>query len=156
MRLGFYSEAGRQDIAVARRLLAATTDAVTDDSVRAARQALMQREEDVGPLLARADFYALSTCRDLLFPAEEHCTTLRALAGLLERFALEPIGFLMEPAVLQAYRDRFPADPAARDLECWNAFEAEHPRTFAGMYRFWVRKADRSGDPAGPSGRAAS
>jgi tetratricopeptide (TPR) repeat protein/2-polyprenyl-3-methyl-5-hydroxy-6-metoxy-1,4-benzoquinol methylase len=142
MRLGFYSEAGRRDIAFARGLLEATTQAVTDDSVRAARQVLLQREQDVGPLLTRADFYSLSTCRDLLFPAEEHCTTLPELAGLLERHGLQPIGFLLQPAALQAYRDRFPADPAARDFAGWHAFEQEHPRTFAGMYRFWVRKAD--------------
>ncbi len=54
----------------------------------------------------------------------------------------------MQPAVLQAYRDRFPADPAARDLDGWAAFEAEHPRTFAGMYRLWVRKVESTGGGA--------
>ena len=26
------------------------------------------------------------------------------------------------------------------DLAQWDAFEQEHPETFAGMYNFWVQK----------------
>ena len=47
---------------------------------------------------------------------------------------------LVEPRVLQRYVERFPDDPAAVDLARWDVFEAEFPRTFEGMYRFWARK----------------
>jgi hypothetical protein len=30
---------------------------------------------------------------------------------------------------------------ASNDLDRWHAFETEAPRTFAGMYRFWVHKS---------------
>jgi hypothetical protein len=26
------------------------------------------------------------------------------------------------------------------DLNAWEAFEAQHPTTFAGMYQFWVQR----------------
>jgi len=29
------------------------------------------------------------------------------------------------------------------DLDCWHAFEQDNPRTFEGMYVFWVQKAAR-------------
>ena len=41
----------------------------------------------------------------------------------------------------QAYRSRFPDDPATTDLDRWHTFETSHPATFVGMYQFWVQKA---------------
>jgi len=26
------------------------------------------------------------------------------------------------------------------DLECWDAFERDHPDTFGGMYQFWCQR----------------
>jgi hypothetical protein len=81
-----------------------------------------------------------SECRDLLFHVQEHRFTLAELSEMLEHLGLRFIGFLLEPQVRHAYRTRFPADGSLSDLDCWNAFEAEFPHTFAGMYRFWVQK----------------
>ena len=40
----------------------------------------------------------------------------------------------------QAYRARFPDDPAMTDLDRWHAFETENPMAFVNMYQFWVQK----------------
>jgi hypothetical protein len=48
-------------------------------------------------------------------------------------------GFNLESAVLQKFILRFPGR-ALTDLDCWDAFEAEAPDTFRGMYQFRVRK----------------
>ena len=37
-------------------------------------------------------------------------------------------------------RLRFPQDKATRDLDLWYIFETENPRTFIGMYQFWVQR----------------
>jgi hypothetical protein len=42
--------------------------------------------------------------------------------------------------VLRRYRARFPDDTSMTDLACWHVFETENPRTFAGMYQFWIQK----------------
>jgi hypothetical protein len=64
------------------------------------------------------------------------------------------IGFMHDPQVLRAYRDRHPQDTTATDLRTWSEFETAYPDTFAGMYRFWAaRKRDptRRVSPPDPS-----
>ena len=46
----------------------------------------------------------------------------------------------LDDAILALYRQRFPGDRTANDLTCWDAFEADHPTLFGGMYIFWVQK----------------
>jgi len=41
---------------------------------------------------------------------------------------------------LQRYRAQFPDDPACTDLDHWDAFEQQNPRTFGRMYQFVVQK----------------
>ena len=43
--------------------------------------------------------------------------------------------------LLAAYRSRFAGDPAATNLENWQAFEDDNPGAFAGMYNFWIQKS---------------
>jgi hypothetical protein len=50
------------------------------------------------------------------------------------------LGFETNSATHQAYRRRFPDDPAATNLQNWDAFENDAPDTFARMYVFWVQK----------------
>ena len=63
------------------------------------------------------------------------------IAGFLKSHNLGLLGFELDDAVLDAYRQRFPDDAAATDLAHWETFETEHPGLFAGMYVFWVQKA---------------
>lgn len=66
--------------------------------------------------------------------------TLPQIAGFLHEADLEFIGFELDPALLGHYRQRFPQDASLTDLTCWHIFETENPKTFAGMYQFWVQK----------------
>jgi hypothetical protein len=38
------------------------------------------------------------------------------------------------------YRLRFPDDPSGTNLRNWTRFEADNPKTFVGMYQFWIQK----------------
>lgn len=143
MRIALYSERARRHVLRARELVAAEEFAANPEGIRAFRAAVLARLED--PLLARLarseDFYSLSGCRDLVFHVEEHRFTLPRIAAVLVDLGLAFIGFEWPDAgAVAAYRAQFPEDRPLSDLANWDRFEADRPDTFAGMYRFWVRK----------------
>jgi hypothetical protein len=87
-----------------------------------------------------SDFFNTSTCRDLLFHVQEHRFTLPEISRFLAESQLSFIGFALDPPTKRLYAEQFPDDRMMADLAQWDAFEQEHPETFAGMYNFWVQK----------------
>jgi Flp pilus assembly protein TadD/SAM-dependent methyltransferase len=147
MCLGFYSALARQHIVRIRHFIAEHGYAADADGIRRCRQDLMALTDQAAPgnlslgnLLKVTDFYSTSSCRDLLFHVQEHQMSLPGIAAFLSENELNFLGFEVEPDTLNAYRQRYPNDPAAIDLAQWQAFEQEHPDTFFGMYQFWVQK----------------
>ena len=142
MRLGFYSEVARRNIVRARAFIAAHGYGSSADEIRKCRQALIEldKAEDLGTTLKASDFFSTSACRDLLFHVQEHRMTLTGIDAFLREARLVFMGFDIGADVLQAYRRRFPADPAASDLLQWQVFENENPDIFIGMYQFWIHK----------------
>ena len=140
MHIGLYSEIARQKIASLRDWIARKSFGPHD--IRQFRQLLMDlpEAEEYRGIIQSMDFCSLSNCRDLLFHVQEHRLTLPAIAEFLHRNDLAFLGFELEPSVLNAYRQRFPGDPAATDLAQWHSFEQDNPGTFAGMYNFWVQR----------------
>jgi hypothetical protein len=57
--------------------------------------------------------------------------------GLQAALGLEFRGFDLPEARTARFRLEHAGAEPMRDLEAWEAFESAHPRTFAGMYRFW-------------------
>ncbi|MBV8144967.1 MAG: hypothetical protein JO184_08170, partial [Gammaproteobacteria bacterium] len=114
--------------------------ASTPEDIRRLRRDLSTLGGELEWLSKAPDFYATSDCRDLLFHVQEHCLTLEQIESFLTEAGLRFIGFELEPAVLHAYRTRFPGDPAGLNLRNWARFEADNPDTFIGMYQFWVQK----------------
>ncbi len=100
---------------------------------------------DMGPqpetraLLISPDFYALSTCRDLLFHVQEHRFTVERLASTIDGLGLEFLGFELSSSGRRRFLERFPNDPDGVDFSNWSVFEQENPGFFGTMYRFWVR-----------------
>ena len=86
------------------------------------------------------DFYSLSGCRDLLFHAQEHRFSLPQLKETLDRLGLRFLGFQLGANLLNKYGQQFPDDPEKANLDNWHRFETANPRTFRGMYLFWVQK----------------
>lgn len=144
MCLGFYSALARQHIVRIRQFIAEHGYAADADGIRRCRQDLMTLSDQaaLGNLLQVTDFYSTSSCRDLLFHVQEHQMSLPEISAFLRENDLGFLGFEAEPDTLNAYRARYPDDPAAIDLGQWHAFEQDNPDTFFGMYQFWVQKSN--------------
>jgi tetratricopeptide (TPR) repeat protein/SAM-dependent methyltransferase len=86
MNLGFYSEAARRNIVAAQNFAAEHGYDATADNIRLCRQQFMTPDHQTkfGETLRSSDFYSVSTCRDLLFHAQEHQMTLTAINWALK------------------------------------------------------------------------
>lgn len=142
MRLGFYSELARTDIAAAQSLISVRGIASTPDAIRRYRQEAMSSVDPrYAGIVGSPDFYSTSACRDLLFHVQEHRLTLPKIGAFLVPNQLALLGFELDAPILARYRAQFPDDPAMTDLKNWHRFEIENPAMFRGMYQFWVQKA---------------
>jgi Flp pilus assembly protein TadD/SAM-dependent methyltransferase len=143
MLVGLYSRFARRDIALARDFIAQRGYGATAGDIRRCRQELLALGDDapVRNVTRFWDFYTISTCRDLLFHVQERQFAIPEIKAFLARNGLTFIGFMIDPAVQQHYRVRFPHDAAMTDLDCWSALEAESPLIFTNMYQFWVQKS---------------
>ena len=142
MRVGLYNERASASVVAARAFIAARHYGSAPQEIRRCRQDLLAASD---PLLAHVaeyqDFFSTSECRDLLFHVQEHRLGLPQIKAFLGAHDLRFLGFVVGGAVVAHYRQRFPEDPAATDLDRWDAFEAEHPAMFGRMYQFCVQKA---------------
>jgi hypothetical protein len=138
--LSLYSKPARRRIVAARERIAGWGYGPSADDIRRCRQDLWGSEKPDMRIVNAYDFFGISTCRDLLFHVQEWQTDLNAIAAFLKENGLLFLGFEMDSATLQAYRRRFPGDPAATNLRNWQAFEDDNPDTFSRMYQFWVQK----------------
>ncbi|HEY2836970.1 MAG TPA: methyltransferase domain-containing protein, partial [Rhizomicrobium sp.] len=140
MLVALYSEAARRGVVEARRFIAQKGYGASADDIRRCRQDLLEMDRHGGLGTGFGDFFGVSSCRDLLFHVQEQRMQLPEIARFLKDNDLGFLGFETDQATLGAYRQRFPGDPATTDLQNWDAFEAERPDTFAGMYVFWIQK----------------
>src|SRR5262249_48136862 len=121
MRVGLYSEFGRQDIAAAQALVAERRYGATADDIRRGRQDLMSalisgQDRRFAAILHSPDFYSLSACRDVLFHVQEHRLTLPQIGAFLTQHSLTLLGFELDPSVLAHYRATSGNDATMTDL----------------------------------------
>ncbi len=148
MNVLLYTRRGRGDVRTARDWIAAEGYEPTPDGIRACRHALMARPEDWAVRLsASPDCCSASGCRDLLFHVQEGAVTLPEVARFLEAEGIRLLGVDVSAATEQLFRERNPGADGLRDLSCWDLFEAENPRCFAGMLNLWVQKDPAAAKP---------
>jgi len=151
MAVGLYSAVTRTDVVAIRNLIAERGYASTPEDIRRCRHELIHRELAPGLLNARGrllqhlkrspDFYSTSGCRDLLFHVQEHRFTIPDIKAFLDAQNLTFLGFDVDERAMTRFKNRFAGIPdAVTDLDLWDAFETDQPRTFAGMYQFVVQK----------------
>jgi 2-polyprenyl-3-methyl-5-hydroxy-6-metoxy-1,4-benzoquinol methylase len=141
MRLGLYSELGRQDIVALHGVIAERGYGATPDDIRRFRQDIISRKDSrFTTILNSPDFCSVSACRDLLFHVQEHRLTLPQIDAFLNQHRLTLLGFELDAATLNTYRASFPDDTTMTDLASWHRFETANPDSFRRMYNFWVQK----------------
>jgi len=140
LKLGLYSARARAYMRPAKALAAAQYG---PGSIRELRQDIMARPADdpVRSITRSADFFARSSCRDLLLHVQEHELTIADLKRMLAENRMTFLGFVATPDVRAAFAARFPGADAARDLDRWDDFEAGQPEAFRSMYQFWAVKS---------------
>ncbi len=143
MRVGLYSELARGNLRAAQAFIAERGYGSSADDIRRFRQELMATGSEMASKMAseHRDFFSTSECRDLLFHRQEHRFTLPQIGAFLAECGLAFLGFELEGSVLGQFRRRFPDPSALTNLDLWHGFETENPRTFIGMYQFFVQKA---------------
>ena len=154
LRVALYSRIARAPIVEARAWIKAAGFPPTASGIRDFRAAVIARPhtDPVRAWLLRSyDFYAVSPCRDLVFHVQEQTFTLPQIAEMARTLGLSVCRVdIKSPVHMAAYRERFPADPAATNLAHWHQMELLNPAIFAGMYSLWLyRTADESiADPS--------
>ena len=147
MQVALYSELARRNVVAAHQLIAERGHRPIAEDIRRCREEILVTED--GSLLKSltifGDFFTTNECRDLIFHVQEHRITLREIKSFLAANDLQFAGFNLDAFTLQKFAVRFTEQDAANDLDRWQAFELLATETFAGMYRFTVRK------PSSPS-----
>ena len=141
LKLGFYSQTGRQHVIRAKEFVKSNKFENTINDIRSFRQAIINEKKDqlLIKIRERNDFYSTSSVRDLIFHVQEHHFTLPMLSKILLNFNLEFLGFA-DLMLKSKYSNLYPNDKNNVSLDNWNQFEMDNPNTFVGMYNFWVRK----------------
>jgi 2-polyprenyl-3-methyl-5-hydroxy-6-metoxy-1,4-benzoquinol methylase len=143
LHLGFYSEAGRKDVVAARSFIAERDFGSTPPEIRHCRQELLKTP--LASVTRFTDFFSTSECRDLLFHVHEAHMTIPAINTFIGKHRLKFLGFEFDAPAMRHYRNHFAASGwSLIDLDRWHEFEMKSPDTFAGMYQFWVQKAQAS------------
>jgi 2-polyprenyl-3-methyl-5-hydroxy-6-metoxy-1,4-benzoquinol methylase len=139
MHLGFYSEAGRKDVAAARSFIADRGIGSTPPEIRLCRQELLKTP--LASVTRFTDFFSTSECRDLLFHVHEARMTIPAINTFIGEHRLKFLGFEFDASASHQLRNHFTASGwSLTDLGRWHEFETRFPDTFSGMYQFWAQK----------------
>ena len=85
-------------------------------------------------------FYSTSGFRDLIFNKIEHTFNLLEIKNEILKQNLKFLGFGKFFRYLQSFKLYYPEDNSELNIEYWNEFEKNFPKTFTSMYDFWVSK----------------
>ena len=147
MSIMLYSRLGFPNVAAEPDLIGHLTNGpITDDTVRAVRQRLMDRADSklARTIINSLDFGTLAGTRDLVLHTQVHLFDIPRIGRSLDKLGLGLASFVLpRPDAIARYNAMFPHDPLHRDLDSWAKFEATEPNVFKSMYEFWCRRSDR-------------
>ncbi len=140
--LGLYSTRARSEIKWTRKYIQKQRIDVTEDNMRAFRiKILNSKNKKFQSIKGLHDFFSLSNFRDLLFNYTEHTYDFIKIKKLLESKNLDFVAFnAIHPNITKLFKTHFPNENDRLRLESWDKFEKIYPKTFLGMYKFWVKK----------------
>ncbi len=142
MKIGLYSRLARAEIIKARQTILERNILSTREAMILFRKDIIDGKYPKLQYLHKSfDFYSLSSFRDLLFHVQEHTFTLPQIDNILETLGLTFCGFsLVNNRVKDEFKKTYSQPDDIYNLHKWGEFEQQNPKTFAGMYQFWVQK----------------
>jgi len=133
MQIGLYSKLARRNAVQIRDEIKQLHIESSHDAMKSFRNKITSSEEIHHKLITlSSDFYSMSTFRDLLFHVQEHQFTIPQIEASLDQLGLVFCGFVNSMNEHCGF---------STDLQVWDTYEKENPRTFMGMYQFWCQKA---------------
>ena len=142
MRIGLYSELARQQIVKIREEIQQQGIGSRNVEMKSFRDMIIKSNKDHHKLITgTADFYSLSTLKDLLFNEKEHRFTIHQVRECLDELGLKFCGFEI-PETVSHFKQTNKNKEDPYDLDKWQAYEEANPRAFGEMYQFWCQKTD--------------
>ena len=140
IRLGLYSELGRQDIVKFQNEIRVSNINLSDNTIKYYRNFLLEsKHEHHNQIKRRGDFYSMSELRDLLFNVKEHRFSISQIRNILFDLDLKFCGFESDKSVDNFMLNN--SDPEdLYNLNKWDSYEKNNPDTFISMYQFWCQK----------------
>ena len=127
MKIGLYSELARSGVVKIQNEIEKSNIESSYSAMKSFRNKIINsKEEHHKWIVMVSDFYSMSTLQDLLFHVQERRFTIPQIDASLTQLGLVFCGFENKKSLY--------------DLEKWDTFEKENPRTFVTMYQFWCQK----------------
>ena len=140
IKIGLYSELARQQIVQVRRMIKMSSVPPTAASMKSFRNRIISSNNaHHKKILNSADFFSLSSFRDLLFHVNEHRFTIPQIRDCVDELGLVFCGFESDH-LIRYFQNTNNCSDNLYNLDKWNAFEQDNPDSFAGMYQFWCQK----------------
>ena len=141
MRIGLYSELAREYVVQTRNEIKKLDLGTKSFEIKSFRNNVTKLEKSHHHQLVKtADFYDLSSFRDLVFHIQEHRFTIPQINKYLSNLGMRFCGFLNDSEINRTFRLENKSPDDAYNLEKWKLFEEMNTDTFSNMYQFWCQK----------------
>ncbi|MBD22895.1 MAG: hypothetical protein CL572_04450 [Alphaproteobacteria bacterium] len=143
MQLALYSKYARSEIEWTRKYIEKKKISVTTNQMKLFRNMMItSKNKKFLPIKKSPDFYSLSNFRDLIFNYTEHTFSLNQITKLLEKKKLKFLNFnSIDSNILNNFKTLYPSANDENRIDLWSNYELMYPKTFFGMYNFWVKKS---------------
>ncbi len=140
MLIGLYSEKARQHIKEIKNKINKLKLPSNYKDIIKFRKDLIENNNDHWNLIKSSpDFYTVSGVRDLLFNVQERRFTISKIKEYLNKLELRFLGF-EDQLIKEKFKVIYTNKDDLYNLDKWEEYEKNNPRTFAGMYQFWCKK----------------
>ncbi len=142
MLIGLYSEKARQHIKeIKNKINKIKLQSNYKNIIKFRKDLIENNDNHLNYIKSSPDFYTVSGVRDLLFHVQEHRFTISKIKEYLDKLGLIFLGF-EDQLVKEKFKEIYSNKIDLYNLDKWEEYEKNNPRTFAGMYQFWCKKID--------------
>ena len=141
MKIGLYSELARQYVVKTRNEIKEQNLGTKNFEIKSFRNNIVKLEKSYHhDLIKIADFYDLSSFRDLVFHYKEHRFTINQIKDCLSKLGMSFCGFINDDEINRRFKLENNNDNDEYNLDKWELFEKININTFSAMYQFWCQK----------------